>query len=89
MGFMIEISESKFEKLSENVEKMLKYAGKVMSCVEEMGEEYGMGHRGGGNMGYRDEDYEDDSRSDRNDRWGDMGERRGVRGTGRYSRMRF
>lgn len=47
---MIEISESKFDKLSEYTEKMLKYGGKIMSCLSELEEESGMGHRGGYGM---------------------------------------
>lgn len=58
MGFsVIEISEDKFGKMAEYTEKMLKYGGKLMSCISEMGEEYGMSFRGGG-MNYRDEDEE-------------------------------
>lgn len=44
---MIQIEESKLDKVSEYAEKMLKYGGKMMSCLEEMSEEAGMGHRGG------------------------------------------
>lgn len=44
---MIEITESKAEKLSENIEKSLKYMGKAMQCVESLMEESGMGQRGG------------------------------------------
>ena len=40
--FMIEIKEDKFEKMAEYTEKMLKYGGKLMSCLSEVGEEYGM-----------------------------------------------
>ena len=56
---MIEISESKVEKMSDYAEKMLKYGGKLIQC------DYGGGSGRGG-----------------------YGERRGVRGTGRYSRYR-
>lgn len=48
MGFMIQIEESKLDKLAENAEKMLKYGGKMMSAIEEMCEESGMGQRSGG-----------------------------------------
>ena len=82
MGYMIEISESKKEKLSEHIEKALHELGKAMACVEQFGGEYG--HRDSdehygmrsGRMGYRDhEDWDDD----------DMGERRRrSRSTGRY-----
>jgi hypothetical protein len=50
---MIQIEESKLDKMSEYAEKMLKYGGKLMSCIEEMSEESGMGERG--RMNYRDE----------------------------------
>ena len=78
---IIEIKEDKFEKMAEYTEKMLKYGGKLMSCISELEEETGMGHRGGrygGNMGYRHEDDDED--------W-EMGERRGRRrrdSMGRY-----
>jgi hypothetical protein len=80
MGYMIEISESKKEKLSEHIEKALHEMGKAMACVEQFGTEYG--HRDSdeygmrGNMRYRDhEDWDDD----------DMGERRRrSRRTGRF-----
>lgn len=87
MGYMIEISESKKEKLSEHIEKALHELGKAMACVEQFGGEYGQ--RGGsyGNryddMGMRgrygmrdDEDWDEDEM---------MGERRHrSRRTGRY-----
>lgn len=98
---VIEINESKFDKMSEYTEKMLKYGGKLMSCLEELGEEHGYGHRGGsyGNrydyMGGRYSDY--GSRygmgyRDEED-WDDdddtMGQRRGGRGRRRDSRGRY
>ena len=49
----IQIEESKLDKMSEYAEKMLKYGGKLMSCIEEMSEESSMGERG--RMNYRDE----------------------------------
>ena len=95
MGFMVQIEESKVDKMTEYAEKMLKYGGKLMSCIEEMSEESGMGYRrdsmGGryadrsGSMGYRrdygrkDDDWEDEDEM--------MGERRGYRrrdSMGRY-----
>lgn len=83
---MIEISESKADKLKEHAYKSMKHLGKLYECIEELCEDDSMGERGGrygsrygnrgggyGNrMGYR-EDWEDD----------DMGERRGVPGSGR------
>lgn len=92
MGYMIEISESKKEKLSEHIEKALHELGKAMACVEQFGGEYGhrdgsygnryddMGMRGSssrGGYGMRDdEDWDEDEM---------MGERRRrSRRTGRY-----
>ena len=48
--YMIQIEESKVDKMSELAEKMLKYGGKLMQCIEEMSEESGIGHRGGYGM---------------------------------------
>lgn len=100
MGYMIEISESKVGKMSEYAEEALHAMGKVMSCLAEL-EEGSMGHRGGygsrygerggqggGSMGSRygerggygmrdDEEWDDEEM---------MGERRGVRGSGRGRR---
>ena len=87
MGYIIEISEQKKEKLSEHIEKALHEMGKAMSCVEQLGGEYGqrggsygnryddMGERG--RYGMRDdEDWDEDEM---------MGERRRrSRRTGRY-----
>ena len=42
---MIEISESKVEKMSDYAEKMLRYGGKLMQCIEELSEGEGMGER--------------------------------------------
>lgn len=36
---IVEVEYSKLEKLSDYVEKMLSYGGKVMSCIERMKEE--------------------------------------------------
>lgn len=79
---MIEISESKVEKMSDYAEKMLRYGGKLMQCIDDLS--------GGESMGRR-ERYDDDD--DRYDEMGErggygerggMGERRGGRGGGRY-----
>lgn len=51
--YMIEISEKKYDKLSEHIEESLRHLGKAMSCVAEMGEPYGLGHRDDEEMGYR------------------------------------
>lgn len=78
------VTESKKEKMSEYAEKMLHYGGKLMQCIESLGdddmgerdEDY-MGNRGGGGYGNR---Y--------GNRWADddddMGERRRRRSNGRY-----
>lgn len=96
MGYMIEISESKADKLKEHAYKSMKHLRKLYECIEELCEDGSMGERGGsrygnrygnrgggssyGNrMGYREE-WEDEDE--------DFGERRGVIGTGRYSRYR-
>lgn len=39
MTTIVEIENSKLEDLSEYVEKMLKYGGKVMACIEHLKEE--------------------------------------------------
>lgn len=81
MGYMIEITENKFDELAENAEKMLRYGGKVMSCLDSMRRE---------RMGERMPDYRDDWRNGGNDDdydgGGRYGERRGggYRGGGRY-----
>lgn len=98
--YMIRIPQEKVTDLCENLEKGLRYVGKAMQCIDEvkqqeMGERggYGMGMRQGPDMmnmgmrggggynggGYGNRDYDDFDDM--------MGERRGVRGTGRYSRF--
>lgn len=42
---IIEISEDKFEKMGELTEKMLKYGGRLMSCISELGDQYGISFR--------------------------------------------
>lgn len=84
---VIKIPRTKVEDMSECVEKMLRYGGKIMQCLDDlqndegmMGERGGrmgyrnnydyrfptpMGRRGGGRMGYReddDDDWEDEER---------------------------
>ena len=69
MAKIIEISEDEVYGLSEKCEKVLKAAGKMMQCIEDMLEEGpSMGERrggmrggyrnGGGSMGMRDNDEE-------------------------------
>ena len=53
---MIEISDSKVDKMSEYVEEMLWAGGELMHCLEKMKGGSGYGERGG--MNYREsEDY--------------------------------
>ena len=82
MGYMIEITEHKKEKLSEHIENALHEMGRAMQCVETLGEhEYGHRDRygmryDGGSYGMHEE-WDDD----------DMGERRRYRrrdSRGRY-----
>ena len=94
--YMIQIEEHKLDKMSEYAEKMLKYGGKLMSCIEEMSEESGMGQRGG-SYGSRYDDemggrgrygmrggygMRDDEDWDENEMMGER--RRRSRRTGRY-----
>ena len=51
MGYMIEISDSKVEKMSEYVEDMLWAGGELMHCLEKMKGESGYGERGGQGYG--------------------------------------
>lgn len=85
---MIQITEDKMEGLSENIKMGLRYLGKAMQCVEELG---------GGKYGERDYDDDDDDdygmrdygmRYGRRYREGGYGMRQGVKGTGPYSRYR-
>lgn len=84
---MIEISENKLEKLSGYAEKLRHFAEKAMECIEEISESEGIGQRE-----YDDYEYdgmgERDGYSGGSGRGGSMGQRRGVRGTGRSSRYR-
>lgn len=52
---MIEITEDKQYELAEHAGKVLKHAGKLMQCIEDMCDESEsqMGMRGGGQMGQR------------------------------------
>lgn len=105
---MIEISESKADKLKDYAYKSMKHLGKLYECIEELSEDSSMGERGsygsrygnrygnrgggsssggyGNRMGYREEeDFEEEEGYEQSY---PMGMRRGVRGTGRYSRFR-
>lgn len=85
--YMTEITESRFDELVENAEKMLRYGGKVMSCLDSI-------QRGSDRMGERSPmpDYRDKWRGDRShsrDRDRDMDdyeqERYGERYGGGYN----
>lgn len=55
MGYIIEISERKKEKMSGYAEQALRAMGKLMSCIEELDGE--MGERSGGGRGGRGGNY--------------------------------
>ena len=82
---LIRIEESKKEKMSEHAEKALKHLGKLMTCIEDMGEE---------SYGERDDDdWEDDDEYEGMRGGGRYGGGRGGYGgmrrsrrTGRYIR---
>lgn len=52
--YMIEITEDKVESLKENAEKMLRYGGKVMQCLDELSNDSRSGERHGDYMDYRE-----------------------------------
>lgn len=70
MGYMIQISDDKRTKMSELCEKMLHAGGKLMQCLESLGDEP---ERDG-----RDDDMdEEDEREERGySRYGRMGSRK-------------
>lgn len=90
---IIEITETKIDKMAEYAEEMLRYGGKLMQCIDALGEDH-YGERGGrygkrmddygsrgGSMNYRDdEEWDDDDM---------MGERRGGRRRRRDSMGRY
>lgn len=76
---IIEISEKKYEKLSEHIEESLRHMGKAMSCIAEIGEPYGLGYRDDESMGYR-EGYSHGGRSYRKDMMGSRYDNYGMRG---------
>lgn len=76
---MMQITQEKKDKMSDYIEKILHYAGKMMQCVEELDDSEGeMGERSSyRHMGMRDQDmyepYEENEYGNR----GRMGYRRG------------
>lgn len=93
--YMIEISDSKVDKMSEYVEDMLWAGGELMHCLEKMKGGHGYGHKEHDGTHYgRHHEYYHDGMSERgrmgyrvDDDWDDddMGERRRrSRRTGRY-----
>lgn len=82
--YTIKITEKKKEKMAEHAEKALKHLGKLMQCVEELGEDDGMGerygNRYGGRMGSRMGERDDWDEDD----YEPMGERRRRSSSGRY-----
>lgn len=94
MTMIIKVPKHKTQELKEMISEGLHVFGRAMSLAEQMCEE-GFGERNydypyGDRIGMR-EDY--DMMGERNypmspygERWEAYGDRRGVRGTGRYSR---
>lgn len=86
---VIRIEESKKEKMTGYAEKMLKYGGKLMQCLEELGED----DYGDRDDDWDEEDFDDDDYGQRGYRMkrettgggGSMGQRRSRR-TGRFIR---
>lgn len=94
---VIEITEDKISDLAEHVGKMLKYGGKAMECLEELQGRGGFGERWDDDYRRREEErrrMEMEGYGQRGDYGGGYGnregygDRRGVPGTGPYSRFR-
>lgn len=87
MGYVIEISDSKVDKMSEYVEDMLWAGGELMHCIEKMkGEHEGYGEREGyrggrqgGSSSYSGSRYGMRSRYDNYGQREDYGMRGGYR----------
>lgn len=54
MVSIIEITEDKVQELSENMEKVLRYGGKVMDCISHLSDNSRMGERMPQYRDYRD-----------------------------------
>lgn len=76
MGYMIQVSDEKRDRMSELCEKMLRAGGRLMQCIEDMGEK---------SMDESEEDYGDDAEYEEAEpraaygRYGRAGMRRGHR----------
>ena len=79
---IIEVTETKLEKMSGCVEEMLRIGGKLMSCIEEMEE----GEKYGNRMGYRENEMYEDMPQMMGERYV---ERYGQRGRRRDSMGRY
>ena len=82
MGYMIQVSDEKRDRMSELCEKMLRAGGRLMQCIEDMGEK---------SMDESEEDDGDDAEYEEAEpraaygRYGRAGMRRGHR-AGRFMR---
>ena len=47
MATIIEVQDQKIENLSEYAEKILRYGGKLMQCLEDISSKHGYAERGG------------------------------------------
>ena len=93
--FQIKITSKKRDKMSEHAEKALKHIGKLMQCIEELGEDddmderYGTGRYGTGGERYPMErtrmNGRDDWEDDDDEHTPQMGERRRRLSNGRYA----
>lgn len=93
--FQIKITSKKRDKMSEHAEKALKHMGKLMQCIEELGEDddmeerYGTGRYGAGGERYPMDrtrmNGRDDWDEDDDERTPQMGERRRRLSNGRYA----
>ena len=63
MATIIEVQDQKIEHLSDYAEKVLKYGGKLMQCLEELTEKHGYAERSG-------RKYMDKYRDDHKERYG-------------------
>lgn len=93
---VIEITETKMDKLSEHVEQGLRHLGKAMQCIDEWMQEGGMNERRGGYKDKYHENYRGGGygsrygsgmggyRDDDDDDWDEMNERRRRDSRGRY-----